>query len=54
MVPSFRKKCVCVWGEGMGLQEDLISDVNKKGLKGKRKILYKTQMPILNTDVSFL
>ena len=54
---SIFQKEVCVgWGGGggRGLLEDFISDVYKKGLKEKRKIVYKTQKPTVNTDISFL
>jgi hypothetical protein len=50
----FQKEVYVGGGGGGGFQEDFISDVYKKGPKEKRKIVYKTQMPIVNTDISFL
>jgi hypothetical protein len=52
----FQKEvCVCgrEWGGRGELQEDFIIDVYKRSLKEK-KIVYKTQTPILNADISFL
>jgi hypothetical protein len=51
---SILQKEVFLGRGGEGVQEDSISDVYKKGLKEKRKIVYKTQKPNLNTDISCL
>jgi len=43
------------WRRGGGnerVKENFINDVNMKSLKEK-KIVYKTQTPILNADISF-